>query len=862
MAESAFAARAPVGKAQDDAPAPSAADRHEALERRPAGEAERGQARLLSRRAPDPQPVQRAAAPNRTGLPDRLKSGVEALSGVSLDGVKVHYNSAKPAGLSAHAFAQGSDIHLAPGQERHLPHEAWHVVQQAQGRARPTMQLKGGVSVNDDAGLEREADVMGARALQAEPLSPGAAVEQRSGAALVQLRNAGDAFTLQEAARLNPLPQVNNNPANLALLANGSAREAADLETLAQLQVGGLPPTIPDMLALEPKPLGRIQALVAAALPQVHDWAELRQLALLNRSHASLIQFALSDTFGPTPTLAQLVSLDSRPAQQLGVLYQLAQVVGWDDLGALASLTRSTDELAQLAALQIAQTAPTVADMAALDAVPLARIQALVAADLTQVHNWAELRQLALLNRPHANLIQFARSDAFGPAPTLAQLVSLDSRPAQQLGVLYQLAQVVGWDDLGALASLTRSTDELAQLAALQIAQTAPTTADMAALDAGPLVRIQALVAAHLPQIHNWAELRQLALLNRSHAHLIILANHLIAAQRPTLAQIVALDRFASAGLNTVLANDQIQTWDDVGQLEATGRSAQDIAGVAGHLVGNARPTLAQLLSGLGDIHEALMTQLHRMAAHLQPDLALLQQTFGVLPSMQKYMAILADISVPALVNQGYQNDVAIFRSYLSNSTNYNACFDGASRLVDSLGNEAAMTYQSDGGPRQDYDLANQAQRGDQLAQHLEAAAGAGVATIFRVHLAGHGFVLVVERNVVYLLETLAGNIVNDYGSLLMSIQRGTSFPIATVAGHIRQVTSDNAGQRQAASNAMGWNPIALLILQDALTVAPMMVVYWTGSALASRADLVQIFTDKIALNRREMLTRLGHDID
>ena len=27
------------------------------------------------------------------------------------------------------AYAQGSDIHLAPGQEQHLPHEAWHVVQ-------------------------------------------------------------------------------------------------------------------------------------------------------------------------------------------------------------------------------------------------------------------------------------------------------------------------------------------------------------------------------------------------------------------------------------------------------------------------------------------------------------------------------------------------------------------------------------------------------------------------------------------------------------------------------------------------------------------------------------------------------------
>jgi len=107
---------------------------------------------------------------NRTGLPDRLKAGVEQLSGVSLDGVRVHYNSARPAQLQASAFTQGSDIHVGPGQERHLPHEAWHAVQQLQGRVAPTTQLKG-VSLNDDAGLEREADVMGARALQAPPAS-------------------------------------------------------------------------------------------------------------------------------------------------------------------------------------------------------------------------------------------------------------------------------------------------------------------------------------------------------------------------------------------------------------------------------------------------------------------------------------------------------------------------------------------------------------------------------------------------------------------------------------------------------------------------------------------------------------------
>ena len=109
--------------------------------------------------------LQQAPRANNTGLPDQLKIGIESLSGLSMDQVRVHYNSALPAQLNALAYAQGSDIHLAPGQERHLPHEAWHVVQQAQGRVRPTLQAKG-VAINDDQVLEREADVMGSKTVQ------------------------------------------------------------------------------------------------------------------------------------------------------------------------------------------------------------------------------------------------------------------------------------------------------------------------------------------------------------------------------------------------------------------------------------------------------------------------------------------------------------------------------------------------------------------------------------------------------------------------------------------------------------------------------------------------------------------------
>lgn len=131
-----------------------------------------GSAKLLQRRSQE-STVRSDLKPahHSGGLPAPLKAGLENLSGISMNHVRVHYNSPRPAQLQAHAYTQGGDIHIAPGQEKHLPHEGWHVVQQAQGRVRPTFQLRGQmaspVHVNDDAGLEREADAMGERAAAA-----------------------------------------------------------------------------------------------------------------------------------------------------------------------------------------------------------------------------------------------------------------------------------------------------------------------------------------------------------------------------------------------------------------------------------------------------------------------------------------------------------------------------------------------------------------------------------------------------------------------------------------------------------------------------------------------------------------------
>ncbi len=115
------------------------------------------------------EPIQRKE--NNTGMPDHLKSGIESLSGIDMADVQVHHNSSQPAQLNALAYAQGTDIHIAPGQEKHLAHEAWHVAQQKQGRVQPTMSLNG-QNINDDIGLEQEADIMGEKAQNAPETEP------------------------------------------------------------------------------------------------------------------------------------------------------------------------------------------------------------------------------------------------------------------------------------------------------------------------------------------------------------------------------------------------------------------------------------------------------------------------------------------------------------------------------------------------------------------------------------------------------------------------------------------------------------------------------------------------------------------
>lgn len=99
---------------------------------------------------------------NNTGIPTQLKDRMEQSTGLSFDDVRVHYNSALPAKLDALAYTQGNQVEIGPGQERHLPHELGHVVQQKLGLVRANAMHPSGVAMNTEERLEHQADELGA----------------------------------------------------------------------------------------------------------------------------------------------------------------------------------------------------------------------------------------------------------------------------------------------------------------------------------------------------------------------------------------------------------------------------------------------------------------------------------------------------------------------------------------------------------------------------------------------------------------------------------------------------------------------------------------------------------------------------
>lgn len=119
-------------------------------------------------------PATTLPAGSGSSLPADVQAKMEQAFSVDFSAVRIH-EGPEAKSVGARAYAQGTDIHFAPGRydphspagQKLLGHELTHIVQQAQGRGRATTRIHGR-PVNDDPMLEQEADDMGARAARGE----------------------------------------------------------------------------------------------------------------------------------------------------------------------------------------------------------------------------------------------------------------------------------------------------------------------------------------------------------------------------------------------------------------------------------------------------------------------------------------------------------------------------------------------------------------------------------------------------------------------------------------------------------------------------------------------------------------------
>lgn len=146
-------------------------------------------------------PVQKMSSGAGAGLPNDTQSKMESSFGADFSGVNFHPNSESATNMGALAYAQGNDVHFAPGQfnpgtqsgDELIGHELAHVEQQRAGRVQPTQQAKG-MNVNADAGLEKEADDQGRMAAAGKAVQKKAATGAggNNGEGSAQLKTNGE----------------------------------------------------------------------------------------------------------------------------------------------------------------------------------------------------------------------------------------------------------------------------------------------------------------------------------------------------------------------------------------------------------------------------------------------------------------------------------------------------------------------------------------------------------------------------------------------------------------------------------------------------------------------------------------------
>ncbi|MCU0350633.1 MAG: DUF4157 domain-containing protein [Flavobacterium sp.] len=101
-------------------------------------------------------------------MPEEVQAKMENSFGEDFSNVAIHDNSTKADDMGAKAFAQGKDVHFAPGEfqpnskegQELIGHELTHVVQQKEGKVHGG-EVHGKDMVNQNPALEKEADDAG-----------------------------------------------------------------------------------------------------------------------------------------------------------------------------------------------------------------------------------------------------------------------------------------------------------------------------------------------------------------------------------------------------------------------------------------------------------------------------------------------------------------------------------------------------------------------------------------------------------------------------------------------------------------------------------------------------------------------------
>lgn len=128
-------------------------------------------------------------------LPEETLTQMSHGIGADFSDVKIHSNSQRATDAGALAYTQGNDVHFAPGQydpsstngQELIGHELTHVVQQREGRVEANNKING-LPLNDDKGLEKEADEMGAHVSQRKVGSSASSFQTASAPGITPLQ--------------------------------------------------------------------------------------------------------------------------------------------------------------------------------------------------------------------------------------------------------------------------------------------------------------------------------------------------------------------------------------------------------------------------------------------------------------------------------------------------------------------------------------------------------------------------------------------------------------------------------------------------------------------------------------------------